>query len=409
MSRVLLFSANTERLEAAVVPLGAAEVVAAARAAGHEARLVDLMSAKDPAAVVSASIVEFQPDVVGVSVRNIDDQDMQGPTLLLEKVRPVMAAVRASCGAPVVLGGAGFSMFPRATLDFLEADFGVVGPGEEAFPRLLARLDDPSGIPGVVVRGAAPVPPVFPLDLDAFPPPGDDLLPSLSPEGWVPVDTRRGCPNACVYCATCNIQGRITGNRSIHSLVRRIERYISVGFRRFWFVDNTFNQPASYAMRVCRALAPLGVTWRCTLYPDRVEPDLARAMADAGCVEVSVGFESGDDRMLRNLGKHFTAADARVVLQNLAHAGIRRMGFLLLGGPGETRESVKTSLAFAEDLHLEGLRTTVGLRIYPGTPLADLARSEGVITPDDDLLHPRFYLAPAVAPWILERVTPGIR
>jgi radical SAM superfamily enzyme YgiQ (UPF0313 family) len=84
------------------------------------------------------------------------------------------------------------------------------------------------------------------------------------------------------------------------------------------------------------------------------------------------------------------------------------MGFLLLGGPGETRETVEESLAFAASLALDSLRITVGLRIYPGTPLQKRAIEEGVIAADDDLLVPRFYLAPGLEPWIHEKVRPGV-
>jgi radical SAM superfamily enzyme YgiQ (UPF0313 family) len=72
------------------------------------------------------------------------------------------------------------------------------------------------------------------------------------------------------------------------------------------------------------------------------------------------------------------------------------MGFLLLGGPGETRETVEESLAFADSLRLEALKTTVGIRIYPGTPLARRAVQDGMISPEDDLLQPRFYLTPGL-------------
>ncbi len=127
-------------------------------------------------------------------------------------------------------------------------------------------------------------------------------------------------------------------------------------------------------------------------------------MAEAGCVEVSLGFESGSLAVLREMNKRFTPADVREISGLLAAHGIRRMGFLLLGGPGETRETVEESLAFATSLNLESLRITVGIRIYPGTPLARRALEEGVISADDDLLFPRFYLAPGLEPWIHQRV-----
>jgi hypothetical protein len=80
------------------------------------------------------------------------------------------------------------------------------------------------------------------------------------------------------------------------------------------------------------------------------------------------------------------------------------MGFLLLGGPGETKDSVEESLSFADSLNLEALKITVGLRIYPQTPLARTALSEGVIRADEDLLLPRFYLTPELRDWLPERI-----
>jgi hypothetical protein len=89
--------------------------------------------------------------------------------------------------------------------------------------------------------------------------------------------------------------------------------------------------------------------------------------------------------------------------------GIKRTGFLLLGGPGETRASVEESLAFADSLDLDALRTTVGIRIYPGTKLAERAVAEGIVRSEGELLMPRFYLDPEVAPWIRGAVVPGFR
>ena len=85
------------------------------------------------------------------------------------------------------------------------------------------------------------------------------------------------------------------------------------------------------------------------------------------------------------------------------------MGFLLLGGPGETRSSVKESLAFADSLPLDRLKITTGIRIYPDTRLSELAVREGSIKADDDLLHPRFYLSKGLEGWLQEAVEEWMR
>jgi radical SAM superfamily enzyme YgiQ (UPF0313 family) len=127
-------------------------------------------------------------------------------------------------------------------------------------------------------------------------------------------------------------------------------------------------------------------------------------MRRAGCRQISLGFESGSDRMLRSLDKRFNKKEVRAASKMFAEAGIERMGFLLLGGPGETKHSVEESLSFADSLNLQALKITVGLRIYPQTPLAGTALKEGVIRVDEDLLLPRFYLTPKLRDWLPERV-----
>jgi radical SAM superfamily enzyme YgiQ (UPF0313 family) len=411
--RVLLVASNTERINMVTLPLGLGLVAAATRRAGHEVTFLDLLNEADPDAAVRRSIESARPEVVGVSVRNIDDQNRESPRFLLEQVRPVVEACRSCSRATIVLGGAGYSIFPEAALAYLGADLGVSGDGEAAFAAVLERLQsgrDPGEVPGVLVRGRrGGTEPFFLRDLDALPV-WDDVLESpsyaASPDLWVPIQGRRGCPNDCSYCSTARIQGRRIRTRSARQVAERVALLLQAGFRRFYVVDNSFNIPESHALETCRWLKELapGAAWRCILYPHRVGEGLVRAMAESGCVEASLGFESGSQDVLREMNKRFSPDDVRAASDLLAAHGIRRMGFLLLGGPGETRETVEESLAFADSLHLDFLKITLGVRIYPGTPLARRAIAEGMIAADDDLLFPRFYLAPGLEPWIQERV-----
>ncbi len=415
---ILLVSANTERINMPTMPLGLGLVAASTRRAGHRVHFLDLMFQPDPLLALRDAIGSSAPEVIGISVRNIDDQNRQAPRFLLEQVRPIVDECRRRSGARVVLGGAGFSMFPVSALALLGADYGIQGPGEIPFARLLEHLErgqDPSPIAGVVAAGrGSGIAPSFDEDLAALPLADDELWASAdptSPELWVPIEARRGCPNRCAYCATAQIQGKTIRTRAPRAVVECMGRLAAAGFRQQYFVDNSFNIPESYALELCHAIqaADLGVRWRCILYPHRVSEQLVSAMAAAGCVEVSVGFESGSDPILRVLNKHFRAEDVRRLVAMLARYRIRRVGFLLFGAPGETRETVEESLAFAESLDLDALRTTVGIRVYPNTPLAETAREQGIISRDDDLLRPTFYLAPGLEPWIHERVQAGYR
>jgi radical SAM superfamily enzyme YgiQ (UPF0313 family) len=188
--------------------------------------------------------------------------------------------------------------------------------------------------------------------------------------------------------------------------VKWLAKLRETGCRNLNFVDNTFNLPPNYAKDLCRQViqAELDLHLWCLIYPKWIDAELVELMRQAGCRQISFGFESGSNRMLRRLNKRFDKNEVSAVSKMFAEAGIERMGFLLLGGPGETKDSVEESLSFADILHLEALKITVGLRIYPQTPLARIALAEGVISPDEDLLLPRFYLVPELRDWLPERV-----
>jgi len=208
----------------------------------------------------------------------------------------------------------------------------------------------------------------------------------------------------CSYCSTATIEGRRLRKRSAQAVVEWIARRRRAGFKKFMFVDNTFNMPASYARELCSALAKekLDISWACIIYPGVGDRDLVRDMAEAGCSEASLGFESGSDRMLASMNKRF---DKKVVCEfskMLADQGISQMGFQLLGGPGETRESVLESFNLVDSLPLDLVKLSIGVRIYPHTALARTAVDEGVIAPDDDLLQPRFYIQKGLEEWLRE-------
>jgi radical SAM superfamily enzyme YgiQ (UPF0313 family) len=402
---VLLVSANTERINLPTLPYGLALVAGAVRAAGHTVAILDLRHETEPRAAIARAVTEIRPNLIGISVRNVDDQCMERPRFLLAEVAHVVSACREYSSAPVVLGGAGYSIFPAAALAYLGADFGVCGEGEVVLPALLSRLEqagDPADLPGIYTAGRTDRPArAFAADLDSLPLPAEDLWPTADPaepDLWVPVQSRRGCPLECSYCSTPGLEGRTIRARTPALVTEKVARLARAGFRRLYFVDNTFNLPADYALELCRRIAAnrLEIGWRCILYPQNVPEELVEAMTAAGCVEVGLGFESGSPAVLRAMNKGFSPEEVREISERLGAHGIRRMGFLLLGGPGETQDTVAESVTFAESLRLDQLRITVGIRIYPDTPLAQTAVREGAVAAEDDLLFPRFYLTPGL-------------
>ena len=147
--RVLLISANTERIPDPVYPIGPAYVGAAARRAGHDVHAVDLCFATDVEArrtTVVDEIGEFEPEVVGISLRNLDNSAYPENRSYIEDYHALVSWVRATSGAPIVLGGAGFTVMPTTILEELHAEYGIVGEGEFAFPWLLEEIKRGGGI-----------------------------------------------------------------------------------------------------------------------------------------------------------------------------------------------------------------------------------------------------------------------
>jgi radical SAM superfamily enzyme YgiQ (UPF0313 family) len=415
--KVLLISVITENLYMTVLPLGAAYVAAAAQDAGHDVKMLSLRSGEDDyLKILKNEMNRFRPQVIGVSMRNVDDQTMKNTAFLLEPVKAVVKMCRKLLNATIVLGGAGYSIFPESALTYTGADMGIRGEGETAFVLLLDRLSNgkqPFNVPGLYFPGKGlQREPFFPKSLDDYTMPLPNIhleIPASSPDDplWLPVQTRRGCPMDCSYCSTSAIEGRHLRKHSPERVVENIKQYVAAGINHFFFVDNTFNIPASYAEALCDLIiaAQLDIRSRCIVYPSKIDAGLVEKMAKAGFREVSLGFESGSDVILRGFNKRFTAREVRRISKLFKKEDIFRMGFLLLGGPGETKATAMESLKFVDDLALDLVKLSIGLRIYPNTPLAERAVREGRISSRDDLLRPAFYVVEEIEEWLYETVT----
>ena len=413
LMKVLFLTLASPELIMPTLPLGVVCVATAAQRDGHDVKILELASGSDFKQMVANTIGSFAPDAFGISIRNVDDQSMRDTRFLLEPLKAIIASCRRFSQAPVILGGAGYSMYPERLLEWLDGDIGIKGDGEAALPAVLDHLRmgvDVAMIKGVYVKGRSPFKKICSiLELNKLPQPDPALWPCPMQgrqDMWLPFQTRRGCPLACSYCSTASIEGTALRKRDPKTVANNIRRHAEAGFRRFYCTDNTFNLPVDYARDLCRAFidAELCVSWTCIVYPYKVNEELVSDMARAGCVEVSLGFESGSPVILKNMRKRFSLDDVRQAAGLFKKHGIKLNGYLLLGGPGETQETVLESLAFADSLPLDFLKLTAGIRIYPETELARIAISEGVIKVNDDLLLPRFYLAEGLEGWLQDEI-----
>ncbi len=415
--RVLLISENRCRDNLIPFPLGIACVASAVRQAGHEVSCLDLMFSRDPVEHTVKRVREFKPACIGLSVRNIDNQDMHASNFFLPQVKEIVDAIRSETAAPIVLGGSGFTIFPLECLEYLGLETGIVGEGERAFVELLERLEDGvrlEGAPGLALRRDGmgvvypPAPHAWP---GLYPLPERDLF-DVRRYSWSPgkkdpcvanLQARRGCHLRCIYCTNPTIEGRRMRVREASAVAGELASLEQdYGLRYAAFVDSLFNYPADYTEDLCREISArrLSLKWYATFNPLSCDLGLLEQMREAGCEGLSIGNESGCDDTLSSLRKGFTREDVARAVGGARDLGFRINCFLLLGGPGENERTVQESVEFMRELAPDMVSCTVGIRIYPGCELHDIALREGVVEPGQNLLYPAFYISRETEPWL---------
>lgn len=421
--RVLLVYFNRARDLLPAPPIGLSYVASATRQAGHDVRMLDLLGSARPLQDIREIVGAFAPEVLGVSVRNIDNVVAQRPEWHLDELGRLLAAVRLATRAPVVLGGPAVSILGATALHRLDADFAIVGEGEQAFPRLLAALETTrrfEGIDGVCYRDGGTVRTTPPARLPRFGASGMEAWvdwPAYEARGgtWA-IQTKRGCPLTCSYCAYPAIEGRAGRMRPAEEIVDEIEHVLARARpRTVEFVDSTFNVPEEHAHAICRAIIRRGLKVNLTamgVNPLGVSPTLFALMREAGFNSMMITPEAASETTLRHLRKGFGVEHVRRTARLARDSGIASAWFFMLGGPGETRETVEETVSFVErHLNWRGCVSIfmTGIRILPGTELARHAAVEGALAGAPDLAEPTFYLSREVEEaWILARISQAI-
>ncbi len=403
-SRILLISANRCATPEPVFPLGLSHLTAALRQAGHDIHWVDFQAGSEPLSEVLAS---YRPHFIGVSLRNIDDVLIRKQETYFDELSSLCATLRRLAGCPLILGGSGFSIFPRELLALAGADFGICGEGEVALPSLLAALEQGKpcdAIPGlvfhqngqIVVNPPSAGAPAPPLQAEDRPP--KVVAHYLQATGILNVQTQRGCAFRCCYCTYPLIEGRTHRRHPPEAVAKEFAQVQRLGARYAFIVDSVFNSSPRHVTEICEAIlrANVKLSWGCFLRPQGLTPDLMKLMARAGLSHIEFGSDSLCDEVLAAYQKGFTFED---ILRSSELARKERVDFchyLIAGGPGETPATLLQGFAQSQRLQGAVLLAVVGMRVYPGTHLCERAVTEGRLPHDANLLTPAYYVSPAL-------------
>src|SRR5690242_4915054 len=198
---------------------------------------------------------------------------------------------------------------------------------------------------------------------------------------YVSLYTTRGCPAQCTFCLwPQTLSGHPWRKRSTDDVAAEMAqaKKLFPHVKEFFFDDDTFNIQKARTIELCEKLKPLGLTWSCT---SRVttDYDTLKAMKEAGCRLLIVGYESGDPQILKNIKKGATVQRALDFTRDCHKLGLVIHGDFILGLPGETKESIRNTIEFAKQLDCETIQVSIA-HAFPGTEFFDYAKEHGFIT-----------------------------
>ncbi|PIZ83792.1 MAG: B12-binding domain-containing radical SAM protein [Candidatus Omnitrophica bacterium CG_4_10_14_0_2_um_filter_44_9] len=405
MKKVLLISANQEKVPYPVAPIGLLYVANALKKAKFDVSILDLCFSGNTNDDIKKTIKQREPDFIGVSLRNVDNLTFPRSVSYLPAIKKIIKTTRRYTDAPLVLGGSAFSLFPKQILSYLGCEWGIVGEGEEAFVNLLKQLNAETNnlntINNLVWRQDSRInsnpasclrsPFDFVLDYGLI---NNYLYANFA--GMMNVQTKRGCRFKCSYCTYPSIEGKSYRLRSpaiIAQEVSLLQKKYAIP--HVFFVDDVFTYPANHALLVCEALLSKNIKmpWSCFASPYGITKKLLMFMKKAGCTHIEFGSDALSNRVLKKLRKPFAVQDVLKASSLCKEIGIKCAHYIIFGAPGENDDTLREGFATIRKLHGDAIIAMVGIRIYPGTELENLSIHDGVISKQTDLLFPHFYLS----------------
>ena len=385
---------NTNQIQPPIAPLALDYLGDAVEEAGYSVSVADLNLAEDRQKELDEHLSGPRPLLVGVTFRNSDDCFWPFGECFIPRLQEIISDIRALTDAPVVLGGSGFSVFPAQILSRCDCRFGIRGEGEAALCSLARAVQKGGGfdaIPGLVRPAESGPDPAYHINPPRLQP---DLSLGTSRShvdnrryfeqgGQLGLETKRGCDRRCTYCADPLVKGGCVRTRGPSEVAEEIENLLRQGCNVLHFCDSEFNIPYDHALAVCRELAHRGlgeeVRWYTYACVTPFADELAEAMKRAGCAGINFGVDSANAGMLKRYGRSYGQEEIEEAVNVCRRHGLTTMLDLMLGGPGETPESVKETIAFVKRIDPDCVGAALGVRLYPGTRLAArVAREEGL-------------------------------
>lgn len=389
----LVYPPNVEREGTPRPPINLATMAAYVKQGGHTAKIYDadvegITDAKD----LATYIMRDKPQIVGFSCMTPRFPFVVRTAEICKLILPDVI---------IVVGGPHVTGCPAGVLRSLSIDYAIIGEGEEALGELMDKLEagrDISGVYNLAFRKGTQVKinPVRPFikNLDELPFPAWDLLPielykdTIMFKGvYMGIISSRGCLWDCNFCASGVTWKRKLRMRSAENVVVELKTLVkNYNITNFQFYDDNFTADRRRILKICRLIESegLNINFRVSLRADTIYYDVIEALKNAGCSVIFLGVESGDENILRQIGKSVTKEQIRSAVAILKEVKIPIIASYMLGHPGDTHDSIKATLDFAKELDCEQVKFLISTP-FPGTRLYGLAKERNLIHNSQDL------------------------
>lgn len=402
MKKLLLVSANQMKTPYPVYPLGISYITTYLRnkLTDFDIRVFDFMD-KDYKEYIDL-LNEFKPDYTGVSLRNIDDVNIYIQESFINHYKTIIEKTREHTSGKIIIGGAGFSIFPVLLFKTLNPDFGVYGEGEERMHELITALENNSNYSQIESL-------VFKKDDKIIFNKKQQSLQKLDLQfesglldyywlhsGMLNIQTKRGCPYNCIYCTYPVIEGRNVRTLDINSIVDTLyDLSVNKNIDYIFFTDSIFNIDNKFNYELCEKLISknINIKWGAYFNFCNLDEKILNLFKRAGLRHIEFGTESLSDAMLKNYRKPFSVSDIIEISKICIKLEIDFAHFLILAGYGETDDTLNETFENSKKIERTVFFPFIGMRIYPGTELYDIALRENKISESDDLLVPKYYIS----------------
>ncbi len=377
--------AQSKKITPIFPPLGLAYIAAVLKQNNISVKILEANAFDLNHEQIKKEIKEYNPDIVGITAT----------TSLIEEAHEI--AELCDENIKVIIGGIHASSLPEETLEkFPRFDYLIQGEGEFSFLDL-AKKKKINQIKGLYYRKEKKIiknkPRELIKDLDNLPLPARELLPmnkyfsagaKQQPSDYIL--SSRGCPYQCIFCADHLVHGRRFRFRSPENVMEEVKELYKKGVRDWDFVDDNFTFFPERVDRFCDLMIESGLnekmSWRCAngIRVDRVNLELLKKMKEAGCYMVSLGIESGNEQILKNMRKNIDLKQVKKTVELCNEVGIETRGLFMFGNLGENERTMEDTINFAKSLDLDTATFHITIP-FPKTDYWEIVKKEGKIYP----------------------------